>query len=1098
MQQSQKTSAAYQTTSIWKLRLTSLSTGPHPFAQRFYTPSVAGTTASSSGNGLVCSFGKKHYGRPLSLVVAEDPAYCRWVLRRAKDAFPPAGLRQLAESLRLAAPNLQESSGRVEAGKHLGQDLGEVADKDPAYCQWILRTAEEWDSSDQIQAMASWLKEKAPHVQEQGPLVGGRKHYGRPISELVHEDPVFCQWILRTAKEADAGEGVRELAGWLNEHAPHLKEPQASSDLREMAGWLTKNVPYLKAEDVNASEVLHEKARWLKENAPHLKDMAVAGGNQHYGRSLADLVVEDPSHCQWVLKAAQEPGAPTGLKANAGWLSENAPHLKEAPVVQLRSLHRGVPLPQIVAEDPLWCLWVMEEPKAFCKQFGEISDWFGKHAPELRAIAKADGPALERISEKFFQKYGRIFLVRRGKHRMKTFARVMEEAPKYVEQTEKRLKSQQETDRTGHLYKNDCFLVAFAKEQRTQEQSAAASGLHAVELEITCPTLASSGSSFHSSAACSPGATSARLTTEEDHDVETAAWMFGQPGCACALFADAALACFCSISFWRVVRQLQPYVLPMTEASKFGRRFCTPSVAGTAASGGWNGLVFSFGKKHYGRPLSQVVAEDPAYCRRILRRASLSSREGANVPAGLQQVAELLRLAAPYLQENGGQAEASASSGDSGRGKHLEQDLDEVADKDQAMASSLKEKSPHMQDSKELGLLVAGRKHSGRPISELVHEDPAFCQWILRKAEDSAADENIRAAADWLNENAPHLKELGVLASGGKHRNRPMSEVVVQDPAYCQWILREGQEKEASSELRDMARWLMKNAPHLKDDKLVYASGGRHQGRLTSEVVVEDPAYCQWIIRMAKDDLGSKALREKACWLTENAQQLKERPVCGGKQHKGRCLHELVAEDPPYCQWILRAGQEPGASRELKEQAGWLSEHAPHLKEAPVVATRSVHRGVPLPQIVAEDPLWCRWVMEQPKAFSKAFSIMAEWFRQHVPELLETSKADLATFDRLGRKFFERYGGIFVVRRGPHRLKTFRRVVEESPESVKWAEKWVKREPDGKGFRYKNRYFLAAFAKRSSTQEQSATTTSSESLSTVSGASHETAQRMAP
>ncbi|CAE7887970.1 unnamed protein product [Symbiodinium microadriaticum] len=1040
MQQSQKTSAAYQTSDM---------------------------EGSVKGHGTSLGARKKHYGRPLSLVVAEDPAYCRWVLRRAKDAFPPAGLRQLAESLRLAAPNLQESSGRVEAGKHLGQDLGEVADKDPAYCQWILRTAEEWDSSDQIQAMASWLKEKAPHVQEQGPLVGGRKHYGRPISELVHEDPVFCQWILRTAKEADAGEGVRELAGWLNEHAPHLKEPQASSDLREMAGWLTKNVPYLKAEDVNASEVLHEKARWLKENAPHLKDMAVAGGTKTFHIIRSQVPQRDSKR---MLAGSQK---------------------------MLRTSRRRQSSNSAVCTAE--CLFLKSAVTHAAAGKGSVKDWFGKHAPELRAIAKADGPALERISEKFFQKYGRIFLVRRGKHRMKTFARVMEEAPKYVEQTEKRLKSQQETDRTGHLYKNDCFLVAFAKEQRTQdEQSAAASGLHAVELEITCPTLASSGSSFHSSAACSPGATSARLTTEEDHDVETAAWMFGQPGCACALFADAALACFCSISFWRVVRQLQPYVLPMTEASKFGRRFCTPSVAGTAASGGWNGLVFSFGKKHYGRPLSQVVAEDPAYCRRILRRASLSSREGANVPAGLQQVAELLRLAAPYLQENGGQAEASASSGDSGRGKHLEQDLDEVADKDQAMASSLKEKSPHMQDSKELGLLVAGRKHSGRPISELVHEDPAFCQWILRKAEDSAADENIRAAADWLNENAPHLKELGVLASGGKHRNRPMSEVVVQDPAYCQWILREGQEKEASSELRDMARWLMKNAPHLKDDKLVYASGGRHQGRLTSEVVVEDPAYCQWIIRMAKDDLGSKALREKACWLTENAQQLKERPVCGGKQHKGRCLHELVAEDPPYCQWILRAGQEPGASRELKEQAGWLSEHAPHLKEAPVVATRSVHRGVPLPQIVAEDPLWCRWVMEQPKAFSKAFSIMAEWFRQHVPELLETSKADLATFDRLGRKFFERYGGIFVVRRGPHRLKTFRRVVEESPESVKWAEKWVKREPDGKGFRYKNRYFLAAFAKRSSTQEQSATTTSSESLSTVSGASHETAQRMAP
>mmetsp|Transcript_51398 Transcript_51398/g.106334 ORF Transcript_51398/g.106334 Transcript_51398/m.106334 type:complete len:144 (+) Transcript_51398:308-739(+) len=118
----------------------------------------------------------------------------------------------------------------------------------------------------------------------------------------------------------------------------------------------------------------------------------------------------------------------------------------------------------------------MEQPKAFCKQFGEISEWFGKHAPELLATSKADGPAFERISEKFFQMYGHIFVVRRGKHRMKTFSRVQEEAPQYIDQIEKDLKSKQETDRTGHLYKNDCFLVAFAEQQRSQEQSATASG----------------------------------------------------------------------------------------------------------------------------------------------------------------------------------------------------------------------------------------------------------------------------------------------------------------------------------------------------------------------------------------------------------------------------------------------------------------------------------------------------------------------------------------------------------------------------------------------------------------------------------------------
>ena len=43
---------------------------------------------------------------------------------------------------------------------------------------------------------------------------------------------------------------------------------------------------------------LHQRASGLVICSPR--------GNQHYGRSLADLVVEDPSHCQWVLKAAQD------------------------------------------------------------------------------------------------------------------------------------------------------------------------------------------------------------------------------------------------------------------------------------------------------------------------------------------------------------------------------------------------------------------------------------------------------------------------------------------------------------------------------------------------------------------------------------------------------------------------------------------------------------------------------------------------------------------------------------------------------------------------------------------------------------------------
>jgi len=475
------------------------------------------------------------------------------------------------------------------------------------------------------------------------------------------------------------------------------------------------------------------------------------------------------------------------------------------------------------------------------------------------------------------------------------------------------------------------------------------------------------------------------------------------------------------------------------------------------------------------------------------------------VPAGLQQVAELLRLTAPHLQENSGQAEASASTGDSGRGKHLEQDLGEVADQDKAMASSLKEKSPHMQE--EPGPLVGGRKHYGRPISELVHEDPAFCQWILRQAEDSTAYENIRAAADWLNANAPHLKELGVLASGVKHRNRPMSEVVVQDPAYCQWILREGQEKEASSELRDMARWLMKNAPHLKDDKLVYASG-MHRGRPLQDLVAEDPRYCRWMLRKAEDPTSCNALRqnaawlgkhaphlkephghnrgtdmlvrggkhdgksmakvlsedpwycrwvlqaakagnaslnveEMAAWLAENAEHLEEDDVCAsGHNHHGRPLSELVVHDPSYCHWILRAAQDQDSTPGVQVQAAWLMENAPHLKELPVVHT-GAYKGVPLVQVAAEDPRWCRFVMQQPKARSQGFAHSAAWLRKNVPQLLDVREDDDGAINEIRQKFFKRHGKLFVVRFGKHRMKTFQRTVEEAPRYVQWVEKLV-------------------------------------------------------
>eukprot|EP00439_Symbiodinium_sp_Y106_P029635 s6060_g3.t1 len=488
-----------------------------------------------------------------------------------------------------------------------------------------------------------------------------------------------------------------------------------------------------------------------------------------------------------------------------------------------------------------------------------------------------------------------------------------------------------------------------------------------------------------------------------------------------------------------------------------------------------------FGRKYYGRPLHEVVSKDPGYCRWMLGKAE---EDGA--PPGLLENAAWLSQHAPLLKVPRELVEG---------GKHRGRRLSELVHEDplycqwilrqakagdavpsvRERASWLEQHAPHLKEDQPVPGFLSGGKHHGRALSDVVAQDPAYCQWILREAEAVRPSEAVREAADWLMKNVPNLKqELGVLASGGKHRNRPMSEVAVQDPAYCQWVLRECQEKEACSELRHMAGWLMKNAPHLKDDKHVYASGGKHQGRLMSEVVVEDPAYCQWIIRKVEDGCKSAALCEKASWLKENAPHLKERPTARGKQHGGRCLHDLVAEDPSYCQWLLRT------SGRHRQRTPWSSSTSAR----------------------------CRGSVLVPVGHGAAQGLQqGDWFRQNVPELLETSKVDLPAFDRIGRNFFEQYGDIFVVRRGPHRLKTFRRVLEEAPEFVKRAEKRVEREPDGKGYRFKNSYFLAAFAKRSSKcgvfknsyflaafakrscrQEQSAAT-SSERRSAISGAS---------
>ncbi|CAE7268090.1 unnamed protein product [Symbiodinium natans] len=595
---------------------------------------------------------------------------------------------------------------------------------------------------------------------------------------------------------------------------------------------------------------------------------------------------------------------------------------------------------------------------------------------------------------------------------------------------------------------------------------------------------------------------------------------------------------------WRRTSLRKPHTsnLPMgrvdTSAPLFVKR-AVASTPGTASpartvpdSPSGAHLACWFGKKHYGRPLSQLVFEDPEYCRWLLGVA-----QEANASNALRESAMWLRLNAPHLQEK---KKPQLVSGKKHRGEDLSKLVSEdpaycqwilrevqegdASPKLQEMAAWITDNAPHVQ---EQGLRVGGSKHYGRRISELVTEDPVFCQWVLRKAKEHGASHGVRDMADWLSKNAPHLKEAA-FATGRKHYGQDMPKLVSEDPAYCQWILREAKEGEASPKLREMAAWITDNAPHVQEQGPL-VGGLKHYGRRISELVTEDPVFCQWLLQKDKEGGACHGIRELATWLRENAPHLQEAGIAAGQKHRGRPMSEvladdpaycqwvihqadqaeaspglrdmadwlmanaphlkapsaalgqdrsarflsrLVAEDPSYCQWLLRSAQEKKVSSEQQKQAEWLLKHAPHLKEMHVVRMKSVHRGIPLPQVVAEDPGWCRFVLGQPEAMCKEFAEVAEWLHVNAPELREFSEGNRALFTQTGKKMLEQHGRWFVVRYGKHRMKNFATVMEEDPEYVEWVEHAVKDGAKKNRIASKNYQVFAAFASQWRSKEQ--------------------------
>ncbi|CAE7517199.1 unnamed protein product [Symbiodinium pilosum] len=351
-----------------------------------------------------------------------------------------------------------------------------------------------------------------------------------------------------------------------------------------------------------------------------------------------------------------------------------------------------------------------------------------------------------------------------------------------------------------------------------------------------------------------------------------------------------------------------------------------------------------------------------------------------------------------------------------------------------------------------------GKKHYGRAMNEVLAADPGYCRWMVQKAEEADPPPELREDVAWLLQHAPHLKEPREFVEGGKHRGRLLSELVKEDPAYCRWILQHAEEETALPVIREKARWLKQNAPYLKEQPEVpVLEGGRHNGRLLSEVVVADPSYCRWLIGEAEVGRTSRCLRKAAGWLSKHAPHLKaEDGAWVGGNYRGRHISELVTEDPAYCQWVLRVAKEEDASSAIRDQ------------EIPVVNVRGRHRGIPLPQVVAEDPHWCLFVLNQNEPAQwqlRGFADAADWLRGNANELVDVNRDDEAALAEIGQACLQRYGGMFTVRNGKFRMRSFQTVTEEAPGYVEWIQQRIKNASamEGAQLGTKNFQLLAAY-----------------------------------
>ena len=244
-----------------------------------------------------------------------------------------------------------------------------------------------------------------------------------------------------------------------------------------------------------------------------------------------------------------------------------------------------------------------------------------------------------------------------------------------------------------------------------------------------------------------------------------------------------------------------------------------------------NDMEMSFGK-HRGRLISEIVEDDPSYLQWLLGQAEA---------AGPQLEASAHPYVFPVDLDDGRLLEISWRKGD---------------DHETVAHDFVTEKGLPEDNIPEI-------------ISFLKDVEQNHVEYRVDEPVSTAASRQLLEVAQYVRKHFPQFENAVVLGFG-KHRGGALWQVVRDDPEYCSWMLETAAKADSSDQLRQAANWIQENHPdlvtqveqwHENVDGQTTVTCGKHKGKSFQAVLQEDTDYVCWLIDNIGDEARSKNLR---------------------------------------------------------------------------------------------------------------------------------------------------------------------------------------------------------------------------------------------